>query len=150
MADGNPKYPLLDLSNLDVCRGYFKSIYCLKPIVTHDEIAVRFRQSDFGHITQESSKRDGVKDTFSPQRASRLKWIKTALQDPTLQFKAGWDSKKKCYDHKRRVTLVIENFVVVIRLKSATAADFVTCYVADAPRTQQKLLSAPKWINPYM
>ncbi len=44
---------------------------------------------------------------------------------------------------------MIDDFVVVIRLKSATQADFVTCYVADSPRTRQKLNEAPEWINPY-
>ncbi len=150
MADGDPKYPLLDLSNLDVCRAYFKTTYCLKPILTHDGISVRFRQRDFGHVIQESSNRGGVKDTFSPERAKRLQWIKIALQDTSLEFKAGWDAKKKRYDHKSRVTLVIQNFVVVVRLKSASEADFVTSYVADSPRTQRKLRTAPKWINPFV
>ncbi len=44
---------------------------------------------------------------------------------------------------------MVDDFVVVIRIKSATEADFVTCYVADSPRTKQKLRSAPEWVNPY-
>ena len=149
MVDGKQRPPLLELDNLEVYRGSFKVTYCLKPIVTHDGIAVRFRQHQFDHIVRESSRRDGVKDTFSPERAKRLQWIKIALQDPELTFKAGWDKTKKQYDHKGRVTIMIDNFVVVIRLKSATQADFVTCYVADSPRTQRKLSDAPTWINPY-
>ena len=45
---------------------------------------------------------------------------------------------------------MIDDFVVVIRLKSATAADFVTCYVADDPETKRKILGSPRWINPYV
>lgn len=44
---------------------------------------------------------------------------------------------------------MIEDFVVVIRMKSATEAEFVTCYVADDPDTKAKILSSPKWISPF-
>lgn len=149
MADGKRRPPLLELENREIYRAVYKATYCVKPTMTHDGVAVRFRQSQFEHITRESSRRDGVKDTHSPQRAQRLLWIKVALEDPELEFKAGWDKQKKRYDHKRRVTLMIDDFVVVIRLKSATEADFVTCYVADSPHTLKKLKEGPKWINPY-
>jgi type I restriction enzyme S subunit len=43
----------------------------------------------------------------------------------------------------------LDDFVVVIRLKSATEADFVTSYVADSPKTKSKILSSPVWENPY-
>ena len=118
--------------------------------MTHDGINVRFRKDEFAHIVQESSKRDGEKDTFSIQRAERLSWIKIALQDPKLKFIAGWDRNKKKYDHGSRVTVMIDDFVVVIRLKSATEASFVTCYVADSIRTKDKLRTAPEWQNPYI
>lgn len=149
MADGKPRPPLLEHGKLEVYRGFYKVNYCLKPIRTHDGIAVRFQQRQFDHITRESSNCDGVKDTFSPERAKRLGWIKLALEDPELILRAGWDKKTKRYDHKRRVTLMIDDFVVVIRLKSSAEAEFVTCYVADSPRTRQKLKEGPRWINPY-
>jgi hypothetical protein len=95
------------------------------------------------------SNRDGVKDIFSHRRAERLGWIKIALKDPNLKFKAGWDNKKKVNDHKRRITVMIDDFVVVVRLKSATEAEFITCYVADDERTKEKLRNAPDWINPF-
>lgn len=149
MEAGNQKPQLLVLDNLEIYRGFYHNAYCVKPIETHDGIKVRFRRDQFGHIVQESSNRDGIKDTPSPQRKQRIGWIKIALQDPTLKFKAGWDNKRKINDHYSRVTVMIDNFVVVIRLKSATEADFVTCYVADDQRTQRKLREAPDWINPY-
>lgn len=149
MSSGSERSPLADHGNLEIYRGTYHSLYCCKPIETHDGIAVRFRKSQFSHIVQESSNHDGVKDSFSEPRAQRLEWIKFALTDPELEFKAGWDRDKKEHDHHRRVTLMIDDFVVVIRLKSATEAEFVTCYVADSERTLTKLKNAPKWINPY-
>jgi len=140
---------LLKLGSIDLYQGYFNVTYCLKPLRTHDGIAVRFRRSDFQHCAYESSKRDSYKDTFSPQRAERLGWIKVALQDPALTLYAGWDKDKRRYDHQKRVTLMIGDFVVVLRLKSATEAQFVTCYVADGPDTKAKILASPKWTNPF-
>ncbi len=141
---------LLKLASLAIYQGYFNATYCLKPLVTHDGFSVRFRKSDFNHCAYESSRRDGYKDVFSPQRAERLGWLREALQDPNLKLRAGWDKDKRRYDHKRRVTIMIEDFVVVIRMKSAKEADFVTCYVADDPDTKSKILGGPDWINPFV
>jgi hypothetical protein len=141
---------LLKLASVAIYQGYFNATYCLKPLVTHDGLSVRFRKSNFNHCAYESSQRDGNKDTFSPQRAERLGWIRDALQDTNLTLYAGWDKKKRRYDHEKRVTIMVEDFVVVIRLKSAREADFVTCYVADDPETKRKILSSPRWINPYV
>jgi len=149
MSSGSTRPPLADHGNLEIYRGTYFSIYCVKPVETHDGIQVRFRKDQFGHIVQESSGHDGRKDTFSTERAERLAWIKVALQDPALKFIAGWDKNKKQHDHISRVTVMIDDFVVVIRLKSASEADFVTCYVADSERTREKLRNAPKWKNPY-
>lgn len=149
MSSGSDRPQLATHGNLDIYRATYHEVYCKGPIKTHDGIWVRFRRDQFEHIVQESSNRDGVKDTFSLQRASRLLWIGEGLQDPKLRFFAGWDSRRRCHDHHSRVTVMVDDFVVVIRIKSATEADFVTCYVADSPRTKQKLRSAPEWVNPY-
>lgn len=140
---------LLKLANEGIYQGYFNATYCLKPLRTHDGILVRFRKDQFKHCSYESSKRDGIKDTFSPLRAERLGWLKAALQDVNLKLYAGWIKKRRCYDHKSRVTMMVDDFVIVIRLKSATEADFITCYVADSPDTKTKILSSPIWQNPY-
>lgn len=150
MSNDNQRPPLASHGNLEIYRGTYHSQYCIGPIKTHDGILVRFRKNQFSHIVQESQNRDGVKDTFSLPRAERLTWIKLALQDPELEFKAGWDKQTKSYDHSRRVTIMIDDFVVVIRLKSAIEADFVTCYVADSERTREKLKQAPTWQNPFL
>ena len=141
---------LLKLASVAIYEGFFNVTYCLKPLLTHDGLAVRFRKRDFSHCAYESSRRDGNKDTFSPQRAERLGWIREALQDPNLTLYAGWDKKKRRYDHNSRVTIMIDDLVVVIRLKSATEADFVTCYVADTPASKAKLLTSPRWKNPFI
>jgi len=141
---------LLKLDSVAIYEGFFNVTYCLKPLLTHDGLAVRFRKRDFSHCAYESSRRDGNKDTFSPQRAERLGWIREALQDPNLTLYAGWDKKKRRYDHNSRVTIMIDDLVVVIRLKSATEADFVTCYVADTPASKVKLLTSPRWKNPFI
>jgi len=140
---------LLKLGSITLYQGFFHATYCAKPLKTHDGFTVRFRRSDFQHCAYESSKKDGYKDAFSTQRAERLGWIKAALQDPSLTLYAGWDKEKRRYDHRSRVTLMIDDFVVVLRLKSATEAQFVTCYVADGPHTKSKILSSPKWTNPF-
>lgn len=100
-------------------------------MMTFDGIAVRFRKHRFDHCFFESSHRDKVKDRFSTLRAERMDWIKAALADPASERYWGWDGKKKCYDHTRRVTVVMGNYVVVIMLTGAKTADFVTAYVAD-------------------
>jgi hypothetical protein len=48
-----------------------------------------------------------------------------SLIETCLTLYAGWDKDKRRYDHRKRVTLMIEDFVVVIRMKSVTEADRV-------------------------
>ncbi|ABK44521.1 conserved hypothetical protein [Magnetococcus marinus MC-1] len=139
-------YPaLLQLNDLDAYRQHFEATYCQGPIATFDGIAVRFRKSDFDHCCFESSRRNKIKDSFSPKRAERLDWIKTALQDPDSDRFIGWDGKRKRYDNNRRVTLVVSNYVVVIALTSRKTARFITAYVADTPRSLEKIKASPKW-----
>lgn len=129
-------------------RLHFERACCSGPIMTHDGIAVRFRKSDFDHCFFESSRRNGVKDVFSTQRAARVDWIKAALQDPSAVLKAGWDRKKRRYDHQRRVVLVRGNYVIVLALTGKQTADFVTAYVMDTPESLKKLTAAPAWKPP--
>jgi hypothetical protein len=129
-------------------RQHFEKVYCQGSLNTADGISVRFRKEKFEHCFFESSKRDGNKDTFSQLRAERVDWIKETLADGTADLKAGWDSKKKCYDHTRRVSLVKGNYVVVIALTGKKSADFVTAYVMDTPASLTKLTAAPAWKPP--
>ena len=61
--------PLLRLGSETDYRCHFFLSYCRQPILTHDGIPVRFRETDFEHAFFESSGRDGVKDAFSAVRA---------------------------------------------------------------------------------
>jgi hypothetical protein len=137
--------PLLQLPDEAAYRARFEAIYCAGAVTTFDGIAVRFQKRDFDHCFFESSRRNRIKDTFSHLRAERLEWIAVALQDATADRFQGWDRDSKTYDKTRRVTLVCGNYVVVIALIGATAARFITAYVANTSRTLAKLKTSPKW-----
>lgn len=142
---------MLNLANEAEYRAHFESIYCQGPIRTFDGIEVRFRKSDFDHCCFESSRRDAVKDRFSAKRAKRLNWIKAALEDANSECYQGWDKKRKRHDPRRRVALVMGNYVVVIAIKRQNRADFVTAYLADTPggsgrrSTRDLIRMSPKW-----
>ena len=133
------------------CRAYFERVYCQGPISTFDGIMVRFRKSNFEHCFFESSRRNGIKDRFSPPRAKRIDWIKATLEDPHSELFEGWDSSKKRYDRTRRAAIVMGNYVVIIAFTGPGKADFVTAYVADTPATAtrpstiDKIRGGPKW-----
>ena len=57
-------------------------------------------------------------DTFSQMRAERIDWIRAALEDPKSERYVGWDKKRKRLDRRRRVTLVMGNYVVVIGIST--------------------------------
>jgi hypothetical protein len=140
-----PYPPLLVLPDEAAYRAQFEALYCRGIITAFDGVQVRFRKRDFDHCFYESSQRNRIKDTFSPLRAERLEWIKCALQDGGADRFVGWDRDSKTYDRTRRVTLVCGNYVVVIALKGAAMADFVTAYVADTPASLKKIRASPKW-----
>ncbi len=133
-------------------RRHFEQVYCKDPIKTFDGIVVRFHKSMFGHSFFESSRRDTNKDTFSIKRAERIDWIKKALQDPKSEKYVGWDRKKKRYNKKRRVTIVMGNYVVIIQLTGSGKADFITAYLADTkgikgrPATIDMIRRGSKWL----
>jgi hypothetical protein len=139
--------PLVQYATEQEYREHFERVYCSGPIACFDQITVRFRKHQFDHCFFESSNRDKVKDQFSTLRAERIDWIAAALQDPNADLYAGWDNTRKRYDHSRRVVLVVQNYVVVIRLTGPGKADFVTAYVADNQRTLTRLRQGQKW-NP--
>ena len=139
--------PLLNLNSSAEYRAHFENIYCRRPLMTFDNIAVRFGKSDFNHCFFESV--NAKDDTFSPQRAQRMDWIKAALEDATAELYVGWDNARKCEAKDRRVAIVMTDFVVIIRVTDATCApkkaEFVTCYHADSGRTLQLIRSGRKW-----
>jgi hypothetical protein len=132
---------------VDEYRQHYKNTYCRGNIRTFDGIRVYFSADKFGHVFYESSTRDGFKDVFSPVRAQRIDWIKATLEHPDASLFKGWDRKIRGYDSSRRVAVVYENFVVVVKmgLRDGTElkANFVTCYQAD--NSIQKIRRSPTW-----
>ena len=137
--------PLVQYATEQEYRSHFERAYCCGAILCFDGIAVRFEKKDFDHCFFESGNRNGIKDQFSTLRAERIDWIKAALQDAQADLFVGWDSKRRRYDHGHRVTLVMGNYVVVIRIASGKKARFATAFVADSQRTLDRIRRSPKW-----
>ena len=138
-----PYPPLIHYETEAQYRSHFERVYCLKEIVTFDGIAVRFKKNDFEHAFYESSSTKD--DTFSHGRAQRIDWIKAALEDPKSERYLGWDNKRKRYDRRRRVALVMGNYVVVIGINSKGKGRFITAFVADSSRTVHMIRQNPAW-----
>jgi hypothetical protein len=112
-------------------------------------IRVYFKPQKFGHAFYENSEhRQGPKDQFSPERAQRMNWIKSTLIHPDALLFLGWNKDKKVYEESRRVSIVFEEFVVVIELsfnnKNVLKGNFVTCYLANN-KSINAIRTAPLW-----
>jgi len=134
--------PLVYYATEQEYRAHFERVYCAGEITTFDGINVRFRKRMFGHCFYESLQQKD--DTFSPQRAQRINWIKEALEDPNAELRLGWDNKKKQPANDRRVAIVVDSYVVIIRIYSGTRAEFVTAFVAGR-RTITQIRTNPMW-----
>ena len=129
-------------------RNYFINQYCNNEITTFDGIKVEFNIQQFEHAFYESSLKNGIKDLFSKDRATRIDWIKYALEnkDNNIDLYKGYDKRKKNYTINRRVHFIdSEVYVVVILLTSATTAKFLTAYYADSPNTANNIRNSQKW-----
>lgn len=110
-------------------RKIWKETYCLGDIRTFDNVMVRFYEDMFDHAFKESSNREARdKSILSYNRLEKIHWIKETLQDPNAILKKGWDNEKKEYYKDRRVAIVKENYVVIIRFVGILKAKFVTAY----------------------
>ncbi|WP_319760761.1 hypothetical protein [Maridesulfovibrio sp.] len=138
---------LLHLASEAEYKAHFEEKYCAGPLITFDGIPVYFSKTKFSHAFFECTRRDGNKNAFSSARAQRMDWIETALKDSTANRYQGWDGKKRQYDPTRRVAVVIQDFVVVIRIKAkrdgSLKAEFITCYKAD--NSIEKICRSPAW-----
>lgn len=134
-------HTLLKMNNETDYKNYYINNYCNCGIYTHYGLRVNFKDSDFEHAFYASqSRREKDKSLFSRERAERIEWIKKALQDKNLTLYDGWDSKKKRYDPRRRVSLVTpDGYVVVIRLTKPNEGRFVTAFVIDNPDVLSKI-----------
>lgn len=139
--------PLVHYASVDEYREHYNRIYCRGRIHTFDGIRVHFSPGRFKHVFFESTSRDGRKDAFSFVRAQRIDWIRATLENPDAELFQGWDKDRRCHDARRRVAVVYENFVVVIKMsmkKNGTLkANFVTCYQAD--NSIGKIRNSPAW-----
>lgn len=110
-------------------RSIWKETYCLSDIKTFDNVMVRFYEDMFDHAFKESANRDKKdKSILSFNRLEKIYWIKETLEDTEAILKKGWDNEKKEYFKDRRVAIVKDNYVVIIRFVGKLKAKFVTAY----------------------
>jgi len=139
--------PFVEYASPNEYKVHYEENYCSRPILTFDGIRVFFSKEKFSHAFYESSDRRGSKDIFSEDRAKRIDWIKATLMSKESELFQGWDSKNRCYFADGRVSVLYENFVVVIRISLKRNGDlkgnFITCYQAD--NSIGKIKSSPIW-----
>lgn len=140
--------PLLDYETVSEYKQHYEKHYQRGNIFTVDGIRVYFQPQKFGHAFYKNSQgKSGDKDVFAPERAQRMDWIRATLAHPDARLYFGWNKATRCYDEGRRVSVIYENFVVVIELgltrKNELRANFVTCYVADA--SIEAIENSPIW-----
>lgn len=128
-------------------RQHYLREYCRQQVFTADGIRVYFKPDRFNHAFYESNPGSGRKESFSEVRAERIDWIKETLANAKADLYLGWNKYTKAYENHRRVSVVYDDFVVVIELSltssGALKANFVTCYEAD--RSINKIRKAPSW-----
>ncbi|GEM19308.1 hypothetical protein [Nitrosococcus oceani] len=124
-------------------RDHYKRIYSRGTIHAFDGIRIYFQSRRFEHAFYEGQ----GKNRFSPIRAQRIDWIKATLEHPAADLYQGWDKKNKVYVSHRRVSVVYEDFVVVVELglKSGSnlKGNFITCYQAE--NSINKIRTSPIW-----
>lgn len=142
-----PMPPLLQLADEEAYRQHYIRNLCRAAITTHDGIRVYFNANKFGHAFFESSDRRGADDIFSPARAQRMDWIAAALADPNALCLQGWDHRSQSYTPKRRASVVVQDFVIVLAISTKRNGDlkanFLTCFKAENSIT--KIRQSPAW-----
>lgn len=106
--------------------------YCQEEIETFDGVMVKFYADMFDHIFYESRDRiEKDKSILSLNRLEKMLWIKEVLQDSSAILKKGWNAKDKEYYKDRRVAIIRNNYVVIIRFTGMLKAKLVTAYEKD-------------------
>tara|TARA_R110001583_G_scaffold45139_3_gene142532 strand:- start:716 stop:1183 length:468 start_codon:yes stop_codon:yes gene_type:complete len=140
--------PLLHYGSVAEYKRHYERCYQRSTIITFDGIRVYFKPQKFGHAFYENSqKRKGPKDEFSPVRAQRMDWIKATLENPNAKIYQGWNKEIRAYQEDRRVSVIYDDFVVVIELSLSKQGElkgnFITCYVAD--KSIDQINKSPEW-----
>jgi hypothetical protein len=133
-------------------REIWYDTYCKAGIVisTFDAMSVSFYEDDFDHCFYESSNRRARdKSILSLNRLEKIYWIKDAIEDPDAVLKSGWLRDQKKYDNSRRVALVKDNYVVIIRIIDNERARFVTAYELTDDNGIDKINGSPDWESPF-
>lgn len=131
---------------LDELKNLWEDEYCRKVIYTHDSIRVKFYPDMFDHVFYESNNRKAKdKSILSYMRLEKMLWIKDVLMDETALMFQGWNKDKKIYENNRRVSIVKDDYVVVIWIKNKYEAKFITAYEAD--NSKEKIMNSPIWGN---
>jgi len=131
---------------LDELKNLWEDEYCRKVIYTHDSIRVKFYPDMFDHVFYESDNRKAKdKSILSYMRLEKMLWIKDVLMDKTALMFQGWNKDKKKYENNRRVSIVKDDYVVVIWIKNKYEAKFITAYEAD--NSKEKIMNSPIWEN---
>lgn len=132
-------------------RQLWSDTYCNKEslILTFDGVLVKFYDSMFDHAFYESDnwkKKD--KSILSYNRCEKMLWIKDALEDPDTIIKHGWDKKTKSYSDDSRVTIVKQDYLVVIRFIKTNVAKFITAYQNLDDDNLKLVKESPDWTDP--
>ncbi len=110
-------------------RKLWKEEYCTAEIETFDGVKVKFYEDMFDHCFYESNNRmKKDKSILSLNRLEKILWIKETLQDGDAILKKGWNTDEKEYYKDRRVAIVKDNYVVIIRFTGVLKAKLVTAY----------------------
>lgn len=132
--------------NEEELRALWLKSYCENPIITFDEIAVRFFPDMFDHCFYESENRKKKdKSILSYNRLEKIFWIKDALEDTSALLKIGWDSKRKKHDSSRRVALVKGNYIVIIQIIKEKKAKFITAFEMHEDKNLELIKKGPDW-----
>lgn len=149
MEAGNVCHPpLLELNGPAEYRKHYERNYCRATIYTSDGIRIYFQPQKFGHAFYKNSQGGrGGKDAFDPDRAQRMDWIRITLESAESELYQGWNKDNQSYVKNRRVSVLHEDFVVVIEIsmnkKGIIKGNFITCYAAD--RSINIIRNSPLW-----
>jgi hypothetical protein len=126
-------------------RRIWREEYCVKEIITFDNVHVKFYEDMFDHVFYESANRiKKDKSILSYNRLEKIYWIKEVLLDKDAILKKGWDNENKEYFRDRRVAIVKGNYIVVIRFTGLLKAKFVTAFEKN---DIENILNSPDFIR---